>query len=182
MCTMLLTAACGAPSDGAVDAIDDDDVPFGLLEEDRSSADAAAPSGELVEIYLVVGADDLLFPTVRSLDDTSAGEVIAELEQDLSDVEVAAGLRNPLADRDVIAGVTLEDGLATIDLTSEFTQMSAANQLLGVAQIVFTAARRPGIDRVAFTLDGQPIQVPMGDGTLTAQPVSPGDYRRFTIN
>jgi spore germination protein GerM len=34
----------------------------------------------------------------------------------------------------------------------------------------------PGVDRVRFEVDGEPAEIPRGDGTLTNRPVGRGDY------
>ncbi len=43
-------------------------------------------------------------------------------------------------------------------------------------QLVCTFTARAGIGQVAFTLSGAPVDVPRGDGSLTADPVSRDDY------
>ena len=54
--------------------------------------------------------------------------------------------------------------------------LSSDDQLLALAQLVFTLTARPGIGQVRFTLRGEAIQVPRADGSLVATPVSRDDY------
>lgn len=48
-----------------------------------------------------------------------------------------------------------------------------------IAQIVFTAAGRPGVEQVRFEIDESVRSVPTGSGADTREPVGPCDYLRF---
>lgn len=43
---------------------------------------------------------------------------------------------------------------------------------------LYTATARPSVGQVAFTLDGDPIEIPTGD-TLTSDSLIRGDYENF---
>ena len=80
----------------------------------------------------------------------------------------AAGVRTALAP-DLISGVALwgTDG-ATVTLDAErFAGIDDADQQLMVGQIVLSLADQPNIERVDFTLDGEPLQVFLRDNTLS---------------
>jgi spore germination protein GerM len=66
----------------------------------------------------------------------------------------------------------------TVDLSPEFAQGSTSEQLLRIAQIVFTATRVPGVTGVRFTLNGTPIQAPTPTGS-TSDPVGQAQYPEF---
>jgi hypothetical protein len=68
-------------------------------------------------------------------------------------------------------------GVARVDLTAGFAQISAADQALALAQVVCTLTSLPGVAQVLFTLDGEPVDIPRADGSLTNEPVSRLDYR-----
>lgn len=69
--------------------------------------------------------------------------------------------------RDLKATVTIERGLATVDVEgSLLTEISPIDQPLAIAQIVLTLTSRPGIGQVEFRVDGDPQAVPRGGGEL----------------
>jgi spore germination protein GerM len=70
----------------------------------------------------------------------------------------------------------LNGGTAIVDLSRPFTALSGSDQLLALAQIVFTLTSRPGIGQVQFTLGGAAIDIPRANGSLTPSPVSRDDY------
>ncbi len=81
--------------------------------------------------------------------------------------------------RDLTAAVTVERGLATVDVQgSLLTEISPLDQPLAIAQIVLTLTSRPGIGQVEFRVDGDPQAVPRGGGELAplGEPVAYDDY------
>lgn len=174
-----LLAGCGAPSSSGVHEIADEDVPFGLLDEQRQALTEPSPDQVLVAVFLVAEGD-VLFPALRSVDDDSLASVLEQLERSLDATETAAGLTNPLAERDAVLGVQVDGGLVTIDLSEEIGELGTSDQLLAIAQLVRTATSRTGVTGVAFTLDGRAIEVPTADGSLTSEPVTAEDYARFS--
>ena len=69
------------------------------------------------------------------------------------------------------------DGLVTIDLSSELLDITGRQQILALAQVVFTVTSLPNVDRVLFEIDGERREVPNGDGTLTSSPLGRLSYR-----
>jgi spore germination protein GerM len=62
---------------------------------------------------------------------------------------------------------------ATVDVTLATTP---ANQQLAVGQIAMTVLATPGVESVAFTVDGSRVSVPLPDGTRSDGPVTRHDY------
>jgi hypothetical protein len=60
-------------------------------------------------------------------------------------------------------------------VTRGFISIGGGNQLLAVAQVLWTLTEFPGIDGVLFVLDGPLVAVPTDDG-LTDRPVDRADY------
>jgi spore germination protein GerM len=174
---LAVAAGCGAPDGGGVERSDPEAVPFGLLEEGGSSGTGpvAGPS-PVVEVYLALGDDSGLVPVPRRVADSSLIGVLGELQAEPTEAEAALDLRNPLDERDVVRSAAVVDGVATVDLDADFTEISRSGQLLAVAQLVLTATARPGVDEVVVTLDGGPTEVPRGDGTLTRDALTRADY------
>jgi spore germination protein GerM len=79
-----------------------------------------------------------------------------------------------------VLGLDIEDGLATIDLSSEFEGSDAsAATAQRLAQVVFTLTRFDTVDRVEFHQDGLKVQAQTGDGQLVDRPVTRDDYLEF---
>jgi spore germination protein GerM len=76
----------------------------------------------------------------------------------------------------LVRRVALRAGTAHADLQPALSNLGGTEQLLAIAQLVCTLTHRPGVGLVSFTLDGAPVDVPRGDGSLTAGPVSRDDY------
>ncbi|HEX6419890.1 MAG TPA: GerMN domain-containing protein [Acidimicrobiales bacterium] len=174
---LAVLAACGVPTDDEARLASPEDVPFGLLDEDRRpDAGDPAAGATIAEVYLVADEEAALVPVARRAAGPSLAAVLAELERDPTDAEAAAGLRSALADSDVIAGAGVGGDTATVDLSGDFAAIGGSEQLAAIAQIVFTSTARAGVDRVAFTIEGTPVEVPRGDGSLTSGAVTRDDY------
>ena len=169
-----LAAGCGVPTRGSADRAKAADVPFGLLEEQRST-DGASATGTQVVLYYYEPATSRLVPSGTRVDDTSVEAILRQL-QEVPDEGQALAAGNPLGDTDVIQAVELKRGLVTVDLATNFTDLSNSGQLAALAEIVYTATARPGVGQVTFTIDGEPTEVPRGDGSLTSEPVTRLDY------
>jgi spore germination protein GerM len=84
---------------------------------------------------------------------------------------------NPLEDVDVVLSARSERGRVTVDLSEQFVTLGGSAQLIALAELVYTATGRPGVGQVSFTLEGEPTQVPTGDGELSSDPLTRSDYQ-----
>lgn len=77
----------------------------------------------------------------------------------------------------LLLGLTISDGLATIDLSREFEVGGGSFNILSrLAQVVYTLTQFDTIDEVVFHLDGEPVTVFSGEGVLLEDPVDRDDY------
>jgi hypothetical protein len=77
----------------------------------------------------------------------------------------------------ILQGLTIQGGLATVDLSTEFAGAgSQADLQARVAQVLYTLTQFSTVTRVAFTIDGAPVDVPNGDGASLSRPVTRDDY------
>lgn len=174
---VLVASGCGIPAEGTARAADPAAVPFGLIEAERDEArDPPAPQARRAEVYFVL--DDDLVAVERALPSGGgARRAVAALLEGVTEDEAALGLRSALPPGDdTVAGVEVDRDTATVDLRPAFADIGSEGQALALAQMVFTATARPGIGRVAFTLEGVPVEVPRGDGTLTGEPLTRDDF------
>ncbi len=78
----------------------------------------------------------------------------------------------------LLLGLTVSDGLATVNLSREFEAGGGTFSMTGrLAQVVYTLTQFPTVDRVTFELDGEPVSVFSGEGIMLDQPVTRADYR-----
>lgn len=176
-CTLVLAVlgACALPEEQAAQVRDDDDVPFGLLDEAAPPLvpPTQVPVTEGVPLCFVEG--DSLRVVVGNREPASdLSEVVAALadppEVEGTELETAVGLEGLIGD------VTLTAGVARVDLLPAITSLSGDEQLFAIAQLVCTLTGQPGVGPVSFTLEGASVDVPRGDGSLTSEPVSRDDY------
>ncbi len=83
-----------------------------------------------------------------------------------------AGLATEIPAGTELLGVDIDDGVATVDLSSEFASGGGSLSMqMRIAQIVFTLTQFESVDRVAFKLDGAPTEAIGGEGVLVSPPV-----------
>lgn len=167
--------ACGVPSQDTATKTNPKDVPFGLLNENSGVNQIDQSGARDIVVFLakngrLVRAERKLAPPV------TFERLLDKLAQGPTPSEVATGTRSALPDGESFQSVTLNGGTATVDLSPPFTALSGSDQLLALAQIVFTLTSRPGIGQVQFTLGGAAIDIPRANGSLTPSPVSRDDY------
>ncbi|MGH3023866.1 MAG: GerMN domain-containing protein [Gaiellaceae bacterium] len=93
-----------------------------------------------------------------------------ELEQD-------NGLSTAVPEGTQLLGLTIDDGIARVDLTSEFESGGgSASMQTRLAQIVYTITQFPTVEGVLFSLDGEPIDVLGGEGVVIDHPLTRQDY------
>jgi hypothetical protein len=172
---LVAATACGVPSQDSATKTDDSQVPFGLLDRDRGAAVGDDTGDRDVAIFLA--RDGRLVRAVRRmpppvtldalLEALKAGPTSAELDEDT---------RSAVLDDDTFESVAIAGGTAVVDLSRPFTGRSSTDQVLALAQIVWTLTARPGVGQVLFTLGDQSIEIPTADGRVVTTPVSRDDY------
>jgi hypothetical protein len=79
-----------------------------------------------------------------------------------------------------LLGLTIDNGIAFVDLTSEFESGGGSlSMFLRLGQVVCTLDQFPTVKGVLFKLDGEPVDVFSGEGILLDHPVGCKDYEDF---
>lgn len=173
-----LVAGCAINTEGDARLVQDDDVPFGLLEElDASTLPAPGGASQASTVYLV-NEQDLLVPVMRSTASRDSASIVEALG-DLTADEVRLGLRTLLDDDGtdpLVLDVGISRGVATADLAAAFLDLDGETQVLALAQLVLTLTSLPGVGQVAVTTENAPTDVPRADGTTTSDAVAAIDY------
>jgi hypothetical protein len=91
--------------------------------------------------------------------------------------ERSAGLTSAVPDRTRLLGIAIRDGLATVDLTSEYQSGGGALSMqTRLGQVVYTLTQFPTVQKVRFRLDGSPVNVFSSEGIVLDHPVGRSDY------
>jgi spore germination protein GerM len=180
----LWVAGCGVPTGGDPRAIPSSEVPYGLADPSPSPT---APSAEVPvetpsQIFLL-GAGEVLVGVPREVAGTSVRERLADLLAQLQAGPTAAEREEQLSTLltpEVRLTVTdLADRTATVDLSVPAGAPSGAAGRRAVAQLVLTATSLEGVDAVALTIGGDPVEAPLPTGELTSAPLTAADYAVF---
>ncbi|MHB1138122.1 MAG: GerMN domain-containing protein [Microthrixaceae bacterium] len=177
----LLGLGCGVPHDPEARVVADEDVPYDLLSSTTASVRSAEAQGDETSICLVI--DSTVLAVGR---DRSGASPLSSLSQLVlagpTQGEAQLGLRSALATPNMVTAVVPLGSMAQVQLGSEFAELSADQQLLAVAQITCTLTTQPGVARVAFSLAGRDVEVPVQDGSLVSRPVERSDYSELIAN
>ncbi len=165
----LLLAGCGVRTQ-------DRPEPITIADPTTAGRDATAGRGGPFVVVFFVRGDRLeeARRTVRAPGIATALEVLATGP---TRQEVVGGLRTALAPQDfTVPGELTPGATVSIDVTRDFTGVSGDNQLLAVAQVVWTVTQFPDVRRVRLTSEGAPLEIPTDEG-LTDGSVDRDDFR-----
>ena len=150
----------------------------GTLETGSSSTSEGSASLVRYEVWFT--RDESLF-MVRRTQEATPRIGTAAMESLLagpSTQEQAAAVGSQIPAGTQLLGLSVDSGVATVDLTSEFESGGgSASMNMRIAQIVYTLTQFPTVKGVLFQLDGQPVDVLGGEGVIVDQPVTRKDYR-----
>jgi spore germination protein GerM len=170
-------AACGIPSDEHATLAAPESVPFDLLGQAPSVTATTVPFAQTEKATLFLVQGERLAPVQRELPaPVSVDTILEALPAGPTTTEVQLGLRTALLAPGLMHSGGVSGGIATIDLGQPFTEIAGRDQIVALAQIVSTVTGLPGVGRVRFTLDGQPVGILRGDGAVTTETVSRDDY------
>ena len=171
----LAAAGCGVPTDRTARDLPESDVPFGLLAaEAPTTTTSTAPSRpEPVTVFLI-GRDGRLVGVGRQVTSPlSVEKVVAELLKGPTSEERRKGLRTGLAPETLVLSTSISDNIANIDLGGPVA--TGTQQLVALAQIVYSATELEGVNGVRFTYQGTRANVLTEQGS-TAFPVGRAQY------
>ncbi|QLQ35651.1 GerMN domain-containing protein [Micromonospora robiginosa] len=169
----VLLAGCGVPVDDEPRLVRE---PPGRFPTPAGTS-TADPDGRVGEPFCFV-RDEGLAVVNRRVDGLPG--VDAHLQHLLAGPDSAerrSGLATALPGTVVVAGATLTGGVATVDVRQAGQEAGRNDEVLAFGQIVCSLTQRPDVDSVAFRRDGQPLEVPRADGSVSALPLTAADYR-----
>jgi spore germination protein GerM len=147
--------------------------------EGATQTETGAETGDRtssVAVYFL--RDGKVSPVRRTIAATPAvaRATLTELLEGPTDNEAAAGLVSAVPAGTKLRDISLENGTATVDLDGAFDDDGGGSASMQgrVAQVVATLTRFPTIERVAFRLDGGPVEAIGGEGLVVDPPVGRG--------
>lgn len=167
-------AGCGIPRDDQPRI-----TPGGVVMPAVAPSDSGPPPGEStpkMEAAVFLVQAEHLVKVVRSARRADLTGALDLLLAGPTEAEFAAGIRTAISPETVLRSVRRDGDTAIVDVSAAFVEVGGQEQILAVAQIVLTATAVPGTAQVRFLLEGQPVEVPQADGTLTADSLGPADY------
>jgi len=160
---MLVAAGC----DG-----EDEAVPPPETTAPVETTPQPTPETSTFAVYLL--RDGVIAPVRRTVASTPA-VARASLEALMTGptgAEESDGLVTAIPDGTTLLDVSVADGVATVDLSGTFDDGGGSASMLGrVAQVVATLTQFSTIDRVAFRLDGEPVETIGGEGVVVDPPI-----------
>lgn len=140
-----------------------------------SSPGATGGSGGRIPVTIYFSRDEKVSPAGRSAtsSDTVARDALTALLGGPDDQEVGWGLGTAIPEGTSLLGVEIDDGVGTIDLSTEFESGGKGLSMsLRTAQVVFTLTQFPTVDRVAVEIEGEPVESVGGENVLVGSPVT----------
>lgn len=158
LCSLALVATLGTATLGASCGIGNDSEPRALPGNTSTSTTSTPdPSGTEPSIIHVVQAEKLV-PVTRELTEYTPAAV---MESVLVPPTPADGrnLSSAIPPQTSLLGIEQEGDLVRIDLSEEFESVVGQVRSQAIGQIVLSQTLVPGVDRLSFSIDGDPLRV-----------------------
>lgn len=114
-----------------------------------------------VELYFPSESGRLLVPVTRTV--YSDADVETAIFEFLKGPKDDSGLEKPLPDEAGLLGVTVKDGVATVNFTKEFLEIAQSSDggVQSVRALMLTCTKFPGVKKVNILVDGEKYQLPL---------------------
>ena len=175
--TCALLAGCGVRTQDAPEQLPPDVLPSEL------QASAAPPTGQPAEpfpggstttvpVYLVEG--DRLIQVDRPAGRRSLEDALTAL---LAAGEAGGSQRSAVPAGTVVERLERRGDLLSIELSRQFGQVRGLDQVLAVAQVVWTATEFPPVQQIDLLVGGRRLELPVEQGEVSSGPARRDDYR-----
>jgi hypothetical protein len=173
---LLALAGCGGADEGSAPAQEAVPTPTGA-----PTTTAAEQETRQLLVYFL--RDEKLGVAARLVDETEAvgAAAVRALLGGPSELERDAGFSTAVPDGTELLGLSIADGIATVDLSGAFDDGGGTLSMTSrIAQVVYTLTQFPTVERIAFRLDGEPVDAIGGEGVLVDPPVGRIDFEDVT--
>ena len=116
-----------------------------------------------VQLYFPAQDGRLLVPVSRTV--YSSDDVATAVFEFLRGPKADSGLETPLPEDTQLLGVSVKDGVVTINFSKGFTQIAEQSDggVQAMRALMLTCTRYPGVKRVKILVDGEPYEMPTQD-------------------
>ncbi|MCE5252613.1 MAG: GerMN domain-containing protein [Actinomycetia bacterium] len=145
---------------------------------DTTTTSSTAPE-DTMTIRVYFSRDEKICAASRVIPKTQqvGAAAMKALLEGPTEVEKQAGMVSNIPEGTTFLGLDIEDGIATVDLSKEYSSGGGSlSMMMRLAEVVFTLTQFPTVDGVNFKLDGEPIDVLGGEGIIIDHPMSRVDY------
>ncbi len=140
------------------------------------SDEVPPPAPQTVGVYFLRG--ERIGVATREIE-PAAGAMAAAMRALLAgpDAQERATLTTAIPERTRLLGVDVDGGIATVDLTRQFELGGGSLSMQArVAQVVHTLTQFPAVIRVAFRIEGRPVEAIGGEGVIVDPAVDREDF------
>lgn len=147
-----------------------------------SSPSAGTTGSTIVRSYFWLGGDPGsagLVAVLRTIPGTKAVATasMTALLAGPTSAESGRQISTAIPDGSQLLGLTIKDGVATVDLSSEFESGGgSASVLTRLGQVVYTLTQFPTVKSVLFQIEGKTVTVFGSEGVVLDGPVGRADY------
>lgn len=173
--------ATPGPSDDA--SVPPSDAPTGSIDPDVSPAPTPATSGQtILRAYFWLDGQPGsagLVAVLRTVPGTKAVATAAvnALLAGPTTSETGRSISSAVPDGSRLLGLTIVDGVATVNLSSEFESgAGSASVLTRLGQMVYTLTQFPNVTAVVFQIEGVTRTTFGSEGVVLDKPVGRADY------
>jgi spore germination protein GerM len=172
----VLLAACGVRSQDAPEQLPPDVLPSELQASagppTEQPTEPSPATSTTVRVYLVEGGR--LVPVDRPARQQSLEDALSAL---LTAGEARGSQRSAVPPGTVVERLERRGDLLSVELSVQFGQVRGRDQVLAVAQVVWTATEFPPVQQVDLLVGGRRIELPVQQGEVSAGPAGRDDYR-----
>lgn len=171
--TCVLLTACGVRAQDGPEQLPPEVLPSELRPSAAASAAAPTrPTTTAVPVYLV--EDGRLVRVDRPARRRTVQDALAAL---LAVGEATGSQRSAVPPGTVVERLSRRGDRLSVELSVHFGEVRGHDQLLAVAQVVWTATEFPPVRQVDLLVEGRRIELPVEQGEVSAGPARRSDYR-----
>ena len=132
------------------------------LNQEEATQEVFGGASE-VQLYFPAQDGRLLVPVSRTV--YSSDDVATAVFEFLRGPKADSGLEMPLPEDTQLLGVSVKDGVVTINFSKSFTRIAEQSDggVQAMRALMLTCTRYPGIKRVKILVDGEPYEMPTQD-------------------
>ena len=126
--------------------------------ETVATFDGTDKDAALVRLYFPSETGRMLVPVTRVV--YSDADPVTAMVELCRGPRADSGLERAVPEGCGLRGVTMKNGVVTIDLTEEFLNAGDVDRTQMLRAVVFTASQFPGVKEVRLTVNGAPYEIP----------------------